>query len=62
MIYRHVHALEKEDHIEMVGVKDNARKSPLYGLTPKGHLAVLLDQINIDNILRSADRDRSFQS
>ena len=55
VIYRRVHALQKEDYIEIVDVKDNERKSPIYGLTPRGHLAILLDQINFDNVLRFAD-------
>jgi len=58
VIYRRVHALQKEDYIEMVGARDNERKSPIYGLTPRGHLAILLDQINFDKVLRSADRDK----
>jgi len=62
VIYRRVHALQKDDFIELVGVKDNERKSPIYGLTPRGHLAILLDRINFDNILRSADRDKIISS
>ena len=58
VIYRRVHALQKEDFIEMICIRDIERKSPVYGLTPRGHLAILLDQINFDNILRSADRDK----
>ena len=58
VIYRRVHALEREDYIEVVSVKDNEKKSPIYGLTPRGHLAILLDQINFDYVLRFADRDK----
>jgi len=58
VIYRRVHALEKEDFIEMVGVSEIERKSPIYGLTPRGRLAILLDQINFDDVLQSADRDK----
>jgi len=58
VIYRRVHALQKEDYIEKIGVSDIERKSPIYGLTPRGHLAILLDQINFDNVLRCADRDK----
>ena len=58
VIYRRIRALQKEDYIEVVGVRDSERKSPIYGLTSRGHLAILLDQINFDNVLRSADKEK----
>jgi len=58
VIYRRVHALQKENFIEVVGIREIKRKSPVYRLTPRGHLAILLDQINFDDVLRSADTDK----
>jgi len=58
VIYRRVHALEKGDFIEVVGVREIQRKSPIYGLTPRGRLAILLDQINFDHLLLFADRSK----
>ncbi|RLG89703.1 MAG: hypothetical protein DRO36_07345 [Candidatus Hecatellales archaeon] len=58
VIYRRVQALEREDFIDIVGFSGIERKTPIYGLTPRGHLAILLDQINFDNILRSANKNK----
>ena len=58
VIYRRVHALEKENFLEAIGVKE-AEKTPLpslvYRLTPRGHLAILLDQMDLDKVLRTLD-------
>ena len=58
VIYRRVHALQGEDFLEVVGVKEMRKKSPVYGLTPRGHLAILLDEIDLDKVLRTANRDK----
>jgi len=61
VIYRRVYALEKEDYLEVLEVKEGAntsRPSPTFRLTSRGRLAVLLDETDFDRVLRTADRDK----
>lgn len=57
VIYRRVHALQKDDFLKVVEA-EGAAPSQVYRLTPRGHLAILLDQMDLDKVLRTADRDK----
>jgi hypothetical protein len=58
VIYRRVNALQKESFLEVVCPDENKKKSLVYGLTARGHLAILLDQMDIDRVLRIADIEK----
>ena len=57
VIHRRIHALQKEGFLEVVGI-DEVKKSFVYGLTPRGELAILLDQLDLDEVLRTADIEK----
>ena len=58
VIYRRVNALQKEGFLEVTGVDEVKKKSLVYGLTARGHLAILLDQMDLDKVLRTADTEK----
>jgi hypothetical protein len=58
VIYRRVNALQKESFLKVVGLDGDKKKSLVYGLTPRGHLAILLDQMDIDKVLRTANIEK----
>ena len=58
VIYRRVHALQEEGFLEVTGLDEVKKKSPVYGLTPRGRLALLLDQLDLDEVLRAANIEK----
>jgi len=54
VIHRRIHALQKEGFLEVVGL-DEVKNSFVYGLTPRGKLAILLDELDFDRVLCTAD-------
>jgi len=57
VIHRRVNTLQNEGFLEEVSINE-VRKSPIYGLTPRGKLAILLDQLDLDEVLRTADVEK----
>jgi len=58
VIHRRVNALRNEGFLEVVGFDEGKKKSHVYGLTPRGELAILLDQLDLDEVLRTADIEK----
>jgi len=57
VIHRRVHALQKEGFLDVVGL-DEVKKSFVYGLTTRGKLAILLDTLDLDKVLCTADMEK----
>jgi len=57
VIHRRVHALQKEGFLDVVSL-DEVKKSFVYGLTPRGKLAILLDTLDLDKVLCTADMEK----
>ncbi|MEM2094850.1 MAG: hypothetical protein QXI32_06095 [Candidatus Bathyarchaeia archaeon] len=57
VIHRRIHALQEEGFLEVVGI-DEMKKSFVYGLTPRGKLAILLDKLDFDKVLCTADMEK----
>jgi len=61
VINRRVHALEKEGFLEVSEVKEAEKvhqEMSVYRLTPRAHLATLLDRIDLDLFLRTSEESK----
>ena len=57
VVNRRIRILETLGYIKRIGTKDTKAgfKAPLYQLTSKAYLAIILNQINLDDFIKQAD-------
>ena len=58
VVNRRIRALKEEGYLQIVGYKKPQKApllSPVYQLTTRAYLAILLDQTDLDRFLREAD-------
>ena len=60
VVNQRVRTLENRAYLEKVGTRKTQTdsESPLYQLSQKAYLAIILDKINIDVFLQKADREK----
>ena len=58
-VNRRVRVLEESDHLEKVGLRKTQAgfQAILYQVTPRAYLALLLNEINLNNFTCTADED-----
>jgi len=60
-VLRRIRALEESAYLEKAGTRkiktQPGSQTILYQLTPRAYLAILLNQINLDNFARTANKD-----
>ena len=60
-VLRRIRALEESAYLEKAGTRkiktQPGSQTILYQLTPRAYLAILLNQINLDNFTRTANKD-----
>ncbi len=59
-VIRRMRALQNQDYVMVVGEIETmpGTETSIYQLTPRAELALILDQVNLDQFLESADYDR----